>query len=804
MPSKRRKGGRNTTSPPPSAPTTDNEEEAPTNENVEEKEEKKETIDQPAVLPSDIPLVLTSEKKRGIYECDYCHSDISQLPRIRCAVCPDFDLCLDCFATTDHTAAIARLKAAAHSHSELSKDGIRSTMVAGMSSANHDHTHGYRVCDSTRYPICSSARTAQEVMLTNTEEGDNETKKRKLDEADSILVVAEDPRGVWTAEEDLRLLDAIKTNGLGNWIEISDSVSGNGSVGKTPKRCMERYFDDFLGRYGHILPPFTILDAHVEDEIFAATTEGDAASKQQDDDDNVRVSKRISRMPTNLTASSAGGSSSKSRKRFKVVRTESLPGYDKIWPKPYLPPVPGVEIGQEVARDLSAKSEQAFFKATTAVSSKEEADKIRKEWMETRMNELGAPTVLPPRPEDTALLPGANLMGFMPRRGDFDIEWENDAEEALADMEFTQADSPHDRQLKLQVLEIYFQKQEEREKRKKFIMSRKLYDYKRFLEEEEKIPTDERDLMHRLRLFERFHTPEEHSAFIADILKAKRLRKEIGKLQMYRRIGIRSLLEAEKYELDKERRQFHKMAQIQKEAEAKIKASSGISSVPSTTTNNASNGSTISAIGSPTKDIAVDSLWKQYKSSDRKARRSINRTGPEEITEDKKEDNGVEPAKKEEDTEMEEASDKKDGAEASEEGSNNDKDTEMKDADGDMSDGESSSAAKEEKTNDLDGEEFDINGSQGFDLLSRKEVELCKRLKLFPTQYLEIKKALIYESLKNGLLDKEGASSARKTIVKVDVQKRGNILDFMVRAGWISNSLAKVARTVTPPVSQLE
>jgi hypothetical protein len=34
-------------------------------------------------------LILTSEKRRGIYECDYCHSDISQLPRIRCAVCSD-------------------------------------------------------------------------------------------------------------------------------------------------------------------------------------------------------------------------------------------------------------------------------------------------------------------------------------------------------------------------------------------------------------------------------------------------------------------------------------------------------------------------------------------------------------------------------------------------------------------------------------------------------------------------------------------------------------------------------------------
>eukprot|EP00984_Skeletonema_dohrnii_P030236 scaffold21588_cov87-Skeletonema_dohrnii-CCMP3373.AAC.2 len=48
------------------------------------------------------PLVLLGAKPRGLYECDYCSTDLTRAPRIRCANCPDFDLCLECFATEDH------------------------------------------------------------------------------------------------------------------------------------------------------------------------------------------------------------------------------------------------------------------------------------------------------------------------------------------------------------------------------------------------------------------------------------------------------------------------------------------------------------------------------------------------------------------------------------------------------------------------------------------------------------------------------------------------------------------------------
>ncbi|OEU22570.1 hypothetical protein FRACYDRAFT_138305, partial [Fragilariopsis cylindrus CCMP1102] len=443
----------------------------------------------------------------GVYECDYCHSDISQQPRIRCAVCDDFDLCLDCFATTDHAAMMARIKAANQTQTELNKDGIHST---------------------------------------------------------SIVALCEDAKIAWTIEEDLRLIDAIQTHGLGNWVDISEAIGGEGSVGKTPKRCMERYLDDFLGRYGHILPPWTIVD------------------------DNT-----------------------------------------------------------------------SFVKSTLAASSKEEADKIRQEWMDTKIGHIGSPTVLPPRPEDAAHLVGSELAGFMPRRGDFDVEWENEAESPLADMEFIRSDTPEDRKLKLEVLQIYCQKLDEREKRKTFVLNRHLYDYRKYVQDDRKLPVDERDLVHRMRLFERFHTPDEHKRFITDILKAKRLRKEIAKLQMYRRIGIRTLAEAEMYELDKDRRQFHKLAQLQKERDAKMKAAA---------------------------------------------------SGPA-------------------------------------------------------------------------GEEFDISSARCRELLSRKELALCERLHIYPVQYLDIKKALIHESLVSGLLDKDSSNSGRRTIVKIDVERRGNIVDFLVRAG---------------------
>ena len=130
---------------------------------------------------------------------------------------------------------------------------------------------------------------------------------------------------------------------------------------------------------------------------------------------------------------------------------------------------------------------------------------------------------------------------------------------------------------------------------------------------------------------------------------------------------------------------------------------------------------------------------------------------------------------------------------------------EKKVSEGEISNQEMTSE-KSKKTNEQDDEvmvdtheTFDISRARCRDLLSRKELALCERLQVYPVQYLDIKKALIHESLVNGLLDRDSSNSGRRTIVKIDVERRGNIVDFLVRAGWISKRLADVAlRVVTP------
>ncbi|MCD9641919.1 Adenosine deaminase 2-A [Datura stramonium] len=67
------------------------------------------------------------------------------------------------------------------------------------------------------------------------------------------------------------------------------------------------------------------------------------------------------------------------------------------------------------------------------------------------------------------------LSGYNSKREEFEIEYDNDAEQMLADMEFKETDSNAERELKLRVLRIYSKRLDERGSiRKDFILERNL------------------------------------------------------------------------------------------------------------------------------------------------------------------------------------------------------------------------------------------------------------------------------------------------------------------------------------------
>jgi len=58
-------------------------------------------------------------------------------------------------------------------------------------------------------------------------------------------------------------------------------------------------------------------------------------------------------------------------------------------------------------------------------------------------------------------------------------------------------------------------KLDERERRKKFVLEHNLIEYKSLQNKEKRKPKDERELLAKMRVFARFHSPEEHEKFVA-------------------------------------------------------------------------------------------------------------------------------------------------------------------------------------------------------------------------------------------------------------------------------------------------
>ena len=68
------------------------------------------------------------------FHCDYCRRDISSQIRIKCAVCTDFDLCVDCFCV-------------------------------GVELGSHRNTHDYQVVDQMNFPLFNEQWGADEELL---------------------------------------------------------------------------------------------------------------------------------------------------------------------------------------------------------------------------------------------------------------------------------------------------------------------------------------------------------------------------------------------------------------------------------------------------------------------------------------------------------------------------------------------------------------------------------------------------------------------------------------------------------------
>lgn len=336
--------------------------------------------------------------------------------------------------------------------------------------------------------------------------------------------------------------------------------------------------------------------------------------------------------------------------------------------------------------------------------------------------------------------------GWMPLRGDFTYEWDQDAEEIIADMELLHEDSPEEAEMKLRVLQIYSAKLDERAFRKEFVVSRNLLDFKAAAAADKKRPREERDLSHRLRPFLRFHSDGDHRRLLADLAEDRALRHKVDKLRYARALGAFTLEDAHRVTASLPASVLSpSVASVKADAAAAAAATAAPTAAPPPPGRRGKKSvAALSAAGSPAARAAATAAAATAAAAAATGAGSNGGGGT-----DRKGTIGNGSAV--------------DGVNGGGSGAG---------GAGGGGSGRARSAAAP----------LDVRQMAGADLLSRTELDLVVAVKVSPHQYLLVKEALVREAARVGFVRKKDA----KLLVRLEPVKVNKLYDYIAGAGWIS------------------
>ncbi|XP_050879543.1 transcriptional adapter ADA2 isoform X3 [Lathyrus oleraceus] len=386
-----------------------------------------------------------TDGKVSLYHCNYCNKDISGKIRIKCVVCQDFDLCIECFSV-------------------------------GAELTPHKSNHPYRVMDNLSFPlICPD----------------------------------------WSADEEMLLLEAIDMYGFGNWNEVADNVGT-----KSKSQCIDHYKAEYLNSPCFPLPDLSHVMGKNKDELLAMA-KGHQVKKEFSPNAELTLKEE--------PLFSDGINSEESKKAEATNQTTSR-----------LTSASGKALSSSIKKASNMSQNNDGVKVEVKVEGRsigEKKPKLSGEY----------------RPSMKA------LSGYNSKRGEFDVEYDNDAEQILAEMEFKDTDTEAERETKLQVLRIYSKRLDERKHRKNFILERNLLCPDPF---EKSLSPEELKICQKYKVFMRFHSKEEHQELLKTIIEEHRLVKRIQDLQEARISGCVTAADAYQFIEQKSTKEAEQGGQI--------------------------------------------------------------------------------------------------------------------------------------------------------------------------------------------------------------------------------------------------
>ncbi|ORZ06484.1 hypothetical protein BCR42DRAFT_427211 [Absidia repens] len=337
------------------------------------------------------------------------------------------------------------------------------------------------------------------------------------------------------------------------------------------------------------------------------------------------------------------------------------------------------------------------------------------------------------------------IQGYMPKRKEFEVEYDNDAEQVIKDLSFYGDDTEQDIRLKLIMLGIYNNKLDRRAESKHFIFERHWLDFRAQRLAERKRT---RKLISDTRVFCRLQTAEDYDQFIKGLVREHELRERIAQLQHWRQGGVTTFQQGEQYEQDKVDRVEYLKASL----EAAHDQLQFHATVPGICANSNDMGNGIGGIGSTTTLRRLElQRVKQLQEQEQESKIAGSISAP--LSSSTAAPPPVHPTLA----------------------------TLMSSRP--LQNVPSKSKSKPPPpTGRKPANPLDISNTDGVDLLTPEEQVLCSTLRLLPRPYLVIKDTILKEYAKQGFLKRR----ATRALIKIDVNKTSRIYDFFIESGWIT------------------
>jgi transcriptional adapter 2-alpha len=449
---------------------------------------------------------------------------------------------------------------------------------------------------------------------------------------------------------------------------------------------------------------------------------------------------------------------------FRVIEQNSVPIYDPNWgADEELLLLEGAEIyglgswadiadhigGYRNKDEVRAHYEKIYLKSRTfplpenaspsnikllQEVSRDNFQKQKKRRIEDRKESAKNAPPATPKKKPTASVPSCHeVQGYMPGRLEFETEYANEAEEAVQLMQFDPGDGVNPRtgelepemELKMTVMDIYNTRLTQRAERKKVIFEHNLLEYRKNSALDKKRTKEERDLLNKAKPFGRMMNHDDFQDFNNGLLEELNLRQALAQLADWRSMKVEDLRAGEKYEQDKITRV--QKAQPMGSLDRERFASAGRSKPPPVV-ETPQGAAAFLAPGLSTHPVQTAPAAKDIKGPLTNGHANGNGNGTPITAKQKFQ---IQP----------------------------------------LSTGLPISLAQENVAD--------------LQLLTKDEIELCEKTRLYPKPYLVIKDTVLREAVKgNGMLKKKTV----RELSKIDSQKGGRIFDFFVANGWLGKA----------------